>query len=70
MSAFQIHRGNPTPEEIAIAISVLHAAAGANAVAAVVNDRPRSNWAAPARLLRPGTHRVGHGAWTLSQRIR
>lgn len=67
---FAIKRGNPTPEEIAIAISVLHASAGAAAVAAAAAPRPRSNWAAPARLLRTGNHRVGHGAWALSQRIR
>lgn len=70
MNTFEIRRGNPTPEEIAIAISVLHAAAGANAAAVAATTRPRSNWAAPARLLRPSGHRVGPGAWTLSQRIR
>jgi len=70
VSNFEIHRGNPTPEEIAIAISVLHAVAGANAVETATTTRPRSNWAMPARLHRPSTHRVGHGAWTMSQRIR
>jgi len=70
VTAFRIVRGNPTPEEIAIAISVLHAAAGANAVETAATTHPRSQWAAPARLHRPGVHRVGPGAWTLSQRVR
>ena len=70
MNEFGIRRGNPTPEEIAIALSVLHAAAGANAVQESVTTRTRSHWAAPARLHRPGTHRYGDGAWTLAQRMR
>jgi hypothetical protein len=68
VSTFSITRGNPTPEEIAIAISVLQAAAGANAVQA--SARQRSNWAAPASLHRPTWHRVGRGAWASSQRMR
>lgn len=70
MSGFRIARGNPTPEELAIAITVLQAAAGASAVEAATAPRPRSRWAAPVRLHRPGTHRFGPGAWTLSQRVR
>ena len=39
MTAYGFRRGNPTPEEIAIAISVLHAAAGG--VGAQALPRPR-----------------------------
>jgi hypothetical protein len=70
VSRFEIRRGNPTAQEIAIAITVLRAAAGADAVEAAPSSGARSNWAAPSRLHRPSSHRIGHGAWTLAQRIR
>ena len=70
MSTFVVRRGNPTPEELAIALTVLHAATAASAVEESATTRPRSRWAAPPRLHRPGTHRFGNGAWVLSQRIR
>lgn len=70
MSAFVVRHGNPTPEELAIALTVLQAAASASTVEASATSGKRSRWAAPVRLHRPGTHRFGNGAWVLAQRIR
>lgn len=69
MSTFVVRRGNPTPEELAIALTVLHAAA-ATVTEESASAPARSRWAAPQRLHRPGTHRFGNGAWVLAQRIR
>lgn len=69
MNGFTVRSGNPTPEEIAIALSVLHAAAGARA-ASESHHHPRT-WAAPSRQHRTGEpHRFGRGMWTLAQRMR
>lgn len=70
MSEFGIRRGNPTPEEIAIAISVLRAAAGAHQSADSAMHAPIRNWAAPHRSHRSAQRMFGRGAWTLAQRIR
>jgi hypothetical protein len=70
MSEFGIRRGNPTPEEIAIAISVLRAAAGAQTAADTAAHAPLRNWAAPHHSHRSAQHIRGRGAWTLAQRIR
>lgn len=70
MNEFSIRRGNPTPEEIAIAISVLRAAAGAQATVDAHTHTPQRNWAAPHHTHRDAQHRIGRGMWTLAQRIR
>ncbi len=70
---FTVTRGNPTPEELAVAIAVLQAAAtaaGAQAVEAATADVPRRHWAAPLRTHRASTHLRGGGMWALSHRIR
>ena len=70
MNTFIVRRGNPTPEELAIALGVLHAAAAAGSVEESSTSRNRSRWAAPERLHRPGIHRFGNGAWVLASRVR
>ncbi len=70
MSSFSIKRGNPTPEEIAIAITVLKAAAAAQDIATPAALASRHSWAAPVRQHRASTHHYGNGAWVLSNRIR
>ena len=70
MTGFGIRRGNPTPEELAIAISVLRAASGAQAAVDAHVQRPKSNWAAPRHAHREAHHAIGRGMWVLAQRIR
>lgn len=69
MTAFEVRRGNPTPEELAIAISVLRAAANAHDVVNTNTQTPRT-WAAPQQQHRPAVHRFGPRQWILAQRIR
>jgi len=58
----RIVRGNPSDEEVAALIAVLHAAAGGAAAPA---RRPSSEWSAPRRRL--GTaFPSGPGAWRAS----
>jgi len=52
-----------TPEEIAALVAVF-AAMGGNAAAP---EKPRSEWASPARRMR-GPHVFGRGAWQASAR--
>ena len=69
MTAFEVRRGNPTPEELAIAVSVLRATVNAQAITGAPNRAPRT-WAAPQHQHRPAEHRFGPRQWVLAQRIR
>ena len=69
MTAFEVRRGNPTPEELAIAISVIRAAANAQQVVDTQTHAPRT-WAAPRHQHRAAEHRFGPRQWVLAQRIR
>jgi hypothetical protein len=51
-------RGNPTPEELAALVAVLHLRSGAAAPAAAPG--PRSAWSDPAARLRPPLPRHWH----------
>ena len=66
----KVTRGNPTPEELAAALAVVHA--GAARAAAAVQDvpgPPDTLWTHRATLLRM-TPRPGPHAWRASARVR
>ena len=69
MTDFEVRRGNPTPEELAIAISVLRAAANSQQVLDAQTHTPRT-WAAPRHQHRAAAHRFGPRQWVLAQRVR
>lgn len=65
MSMFEVRRGNPTPEELAVALSVLQSAVTAKSTPM---RRTVRHWAAPQ--LRAPEHRFGPRQWVLAQRVR
>lgn len=54
---------NATPEEVAAVVAVFAAMGGS----APAPEKPRSEWASPARRMR-GPHVFGRGAWQASAR--
>ena len=70
---YTIARGNPTPEEVAVAVAVLQAAGSAAAAAATdttTRTQQRRAWSSPVHAFRPHAHHRGSGMWALSPRMR
>jgi hypothetical protein len=61
----RIVRGNLGPEEIAALVAVLAAASTAGGQPEAGQQAPASQWAPPARLLRPDVHPSGWWASSL-----
>ncbi|MFF4366451.1 acyl-CoA carboxylase epsilon subunit [Streptomyces sp. NPDC001594] len=59
----KVVKGNPTPEELAAALAVVHARAAALAAAPSGAPRVPDEWAAPARVARRHVMRPGPRAW-------
>ncbi|MCM1939156.1 acyl-CoA carboxylase subunit epsilon [Streptomyces sp. G3] len=53
----KVVRGNPTPEELAAALTVVRARAATAATEPPDTDRPRDAWSDPSRI---ATHRLPH----------
>lgn len=64
--SFSVTRGNPTPEELAVVIAVLQAAAGSSSAGASVSE-PMSNWSRNVGLLRVPIA-PGRGQWNAAYR--
>jgi Acyl-CoA carboxylase epsilon subunit len=60
---FKVITPDATPEEIAAVVAVFAAMGGP----AAAPDKPRSEWASPARRMRT-MHTFGRGAWQASAR--
>jgi len=58
----KVVRGNPTPEELAVAVAVVRARAAAVASAAPVS-RPTEEWSDPARTVPRRLPHPGPKAW-------
>ncbi|MFF0589387.1 acyl-CoA carboxylase subunit epsilon [Streptomyces sp. NPDC003781] len=59
----KVVRGNPTPEELAAALTVVRARAATATTGPSATDRPRDAWSDPSRI---ATHRLpqpGPTAW-------
>ena len=69
---FRIRRGNPTPEETAVAVAVLQAAAAAAAATAVVaaGRKAYRYWGAAHSHHRSHPQHIGAGMWSRSLRLR
>ena len=57
-------RGNPTPEELAAALAVVHARATAAAATPPGAPKPRDGWSAPSRIAAHRLPQPGPTAWT------
>ncbi|MDX3399725.1 acyl-CoA carboxylase subunit epsilon [Streptomyces sp. ME01-18h] len=53
----KVVRGNPTPEELAAALTVVRARAVTAAAEPSTTDRPHDAWSAPSRI---ATHHMPH----------
>ncbi|MBH5135202.1 acyl-CoA carboxylase subunit epsilon [Streptomyces sp. PU10] len=53
----KVVRGNPTPEELAAALTVVRARAATAAAEPSTTDRPHDAWSDPSRI---ATHRLPH----------
>ncbi|MFE7755629.1 acyl-CoA carboxylase subunit epsilon [Streptomyces sp. NPDC057418] len=60
----KVVRGNPTPEELAAALTVVRARAAALAAAVPSGaPLPPEQWSDPGRIARLGTQRPGPRSW-------
>jgi hypothetical protein len=67
MSPIQVLHGQPTPEELATVLAVVHSRAATQAAAEAASraSGPATPWTDPARRLRPTPHPSVH-AWRTS----
>ena len=61
----RVVKGDPTPEELAALVAVVSAVAAGASAAGDQGRKPRAEWSARHRALRP-PHRHGPGAWRAS----
>ncbi|HET8599675.1 MAG TPA: acyl-CoA carboxylase subunit epsilon [Segeticoccus sp.] len=61
--SFRVVRGNPTPEELAAALTVVQARAAATAAVEAPPRRAPAAWSDPARTVPGRVPHPGPGAW-------
>ncbi|MFJ1599270.1 acyl-CoA carboxylase subunit epsilon [Streptomyces sp. NPDC088261] len=59
----KVIRGNPTPEELAAALTVVQARVRATGAQEAAPPEPPAAWSAPDRVLRERLHRPGPRSW-------
>ncbi|MFE0414727.1 acyl-CoA carboxylase subunit epsilon [Streptomyces tendae] len=59
----KVVRGNPTPEELAAALTVVRARAAATEAEPSTTDRPRDAWSDPSRIAATRLPHPGPTAW-------
>ncbi|EHN76178.1 acyl-CoA carboxylase subunit epsilon [Streptomyces coelicoflavus] len=60
----KVVRGNPTPEELAAALTVVRARAATAAAEPSTTERPRDAWSDPSRLAAAHLPQPGPTSWT------
>ncbi|AIV34520.1 acyl-CoA carboxylase subunit epsilon [Streptomyces sp. R1] len=60
----KVVRGNPTPEELAAALTVVRARAAATEAEPSAPDRPRDAWSDPSRIAAAHLPQPGPTSWS------